>query len=1204
MNCAFVLMFVVLVPGAISSVAVEYNFEGSIPSEISPKTNLQITTSRFKKGSKSLKWQWSAAQKLTWDLSAKNVQIKRNAGIQIWVHNSEALANKCLSICVRQLQDSSEKNFCFPFSLNFKGWRGAWVSYSEFFGCSTTSSASVRGQQNYVGKVKQFTITAPSGVTSSKTLHIDFLRFLDKLPTGTRDLIVPPLTYVESNQNYCTSCSKIFSGLTQEDALLRHRRKSFWHQIYRWSLQPAYPSLPSTVDSSKMTAITEITRRLINWYASDTHAFTTIPHSVSTTDSFLKHRWDSLVKYFDDARVQYQKLLKGGSTTPNSGLFSRNDKSKARGGIEEFSFVHHRVLLPLTLEFHLKSRTVEVEHVACEFAKKYNCDSGNTLADADVEAITGKDASLKASFRASYSRSFDSTSNDMAPKCSTVKKACVEHVKGALESISNLRKTKIIGLMNYLKDQGLSKGSALGSMDHELLQMTGFLHSMFLMRKHLASDMVETMKWYVEFGEVYQETFEFKGSTADRIRSAMLYRLMAVLAMPESNKEEKTKKIRDMDAFKRWVENALSVTEGLSGLVKPDYTVFHHKTFYASAYGPQALHTVALISSLLEETAFELSSQIKLNIIDSLKVLRISAVLYSTPSSIGARFPRYDQAILAEMVPAYCYMATKSPSKDYLANGDPNFNSDLAEVRMCLRLYQPVPGSCTGELNERLCQGKASRIYYLNTLGSLEIIERVKRLAATYKIGPRKWFYKAEESPIGHWAKQFGSFSVHRRDDWAVSMKGFDKFVWDFESGKDNIYGMYGSHGAMLIANSEAALSSKNIDKGWDWRNSWYNPADNAMAGGLFLEGSKGKRQSRNGVFGMDFKQPTYIGEKSSPFKTVDFRFKKSVFFYDDLIVSLGSNIQHNGQNYEVHTTLFQDLMPSTSSSSSSTSSSNIFSCNNNGLSTKTSWSNIELAILVDVNGNRYYVPNPDSQGLVLHRNQRQDSYKANRNPPEATNGMYCTAWFNHGRNPSGAKSKYEYAVQVNAEPSSGTKKAQLVPSNRYRVIKKSAKTHVVEFKEHNGRGLVYGYVVFPISPSKAVRVGKSGPIKSVLQQSIMMTEETTSPKRLYISVKSPQLKLEQIDQSPSWCKGGKTNPSRNGDVDETLLYCSKSADQSVHINLRKPNQWSRLLSLYVGGKNKTGSKSDYLERAEAPNHSLLKFNKLQNGAETEVAFQ
>jgi len=59
---------------------------------------------------------------------------------------------------------------------------------------------------------------------------------------------------------------------------------------------------------------------------------------------------------------------------------------------------------------------------------------------------------------------------------------------------------------------------------------------------------------------------------------------------------------------------------------------------------------------------------------------------------------------------------------------------------------------------------------------------------------------------------------IHRRDDWAVSVKGFNKFVWDFESsGNQNAFWLYQSHGALLVANSEAALQTHDVDKGWDW---------------------------------------------------------------------------------------------------------------------------------------------------------------------------------------------------------------------------------------------------------------------------------------------------------------------------------------------------------------------------------------------------
>lgn len=76
--------------------------------------------------------------------------------------------------------------------------------------------------------------------------------------------------------------------------------------------------------------------------------------------------------------------------------------------------------------------------------------------------------------------------------------------------------------------------------------------------------------------------------------------------MPVSTQEEKKKKVRDMLALKKWYENALTPTEAFAGLLKPDYVGFHHNSYYASAYTPQALHVAAFIQFLLSGTRFAL----------------------------------------------------------------------------------------------------------------------------------------------------------------------------------------------------------------------------------------------------------------------------------------------------------------------------------------------------------------------------------------------------------------------------------------------------------------------------------------------------------------------------------------------------------------------------------------------------------------------
>lgn len=76
--------------------------------------------------------------------------------------------------------------------------------------------------------------------------------------------------------------------------------------------------------------------------------------------------------------------------------------------------------------------------------------------------------------------------------------------------------------------------------------------------------------------------------------------------MPNSTEEERKIKIRDMDALHRWYHNSLTPNEAFAGLLKPDYVGFHHNSYYASAYTPQALHVAAFIQYLLSGTSFAL----------------------------------------------------------------------------------------------------------------------------------------------------------------------------------------------------------------------------------------------------------------------------------------------------------------------------------------------------------------------------------------------------------------------------------------------------------------------------------------------------------------------------------------------------------------------------------------------------------------------
>ena len=60
----------------------------------------------------------------------------------------------------------------------------------------------------------------------------------------------------------------------------------------------------------------------------------------------------------------------------------------------------------------------------------------------------------------------------------------------------------------------------------------GFMNAVYLLKQVLQdagkkSDYAATMKWYNDFGEVYQNPFEYAGTTADRMRTISLWRLVS-----------------------------------------------------------------------------------------------------------------------------------------------------------------------------------------------------------------------------------------------------------------------------------------------------------------------------------------------------------------------------------------------------------------------------------------------------------------------------------------------------------------------------------------------------------------------------------------------------------------------------------------------------------------------------------------------------
>ncbi|WP_282080416.1 chondroitinase family polysaccharide lyase [Aquimarina algiphila] len=151
-------------------VAQDQSFEGyGVPANWKASIgNLSISTSHYKLGIKSLKWDWSANDVLTVsNLQAEGLVPSEVLGFfknmfRMWIYNNNAIPDENLEI--EFYDNNNQKQFYYPFYLNFKGWRAASASYKEEMLGNKASS-----------NITTLRIKAPN--TGSGTLYFDFIDY-------------------------------------------------------------------------------------------------------------------------------------------------------------------------------------------------------------------------------------------------------------------------------------------------------------------------------------------------------------------------------------------------------------------------------------------------------------------------------------------------------------------------------------------------------------------------------------------------------------------------------------------------------------------------------------------------------------------------------------------------------------------------------------------------------------------------------------------------------------------------------------------------------------------------------------------------------------------------------------------------------------------------------------------------------------------
>ena len=622
---------------------------------------------------------------------------------------------------------------------------------------------------------------------------------------------------------------------------------------------------------------------------------------------------------------------------------------------------------------------------------------------------------------------------------------------------------RVLDVFDYLHDQGWADGSGVGAMHHEFLRVAGYAHAVYLMRDVLQSrGMLErelaTLKWFSMFGELYEDPQEL-GANADFIRSVAMYRLLCILMMDDT-----PEKVANMLRYVAWLNNALSIAPGWLDTIKPDFVGFHHRGIYANAYAPNAFHVASVLVYLLRDTPFAVADDKRDNLKQALLTSRIMANTYDISMAVNGRFPR-NTAVVTKLLPAYMYVALSySPVDEELSGA-------------FMQLWKPKSQLLIEDLFERV----SVRLMYLHTPGAMQM------MADFTEAG-----YASADPPSGHWTLPYGALSIHRRGDWMVSMKGWSKYVWDYESsGRNNPLGRYLSYGSMLIYASGDPVgreASGIVRDGWDW-SMWpgttvirlsheqlkhegrdRNFSDETFVGGVNIGG-------RNGVFALKLHDTRF---------NTSFRAVKTVFCFDDVIVCLGSGIE-NDDGHATVTPLFQAAV-------SEDRPTGVNGERVRGIPYTFSGTKGQRAWLMDSRGNGYVVP--DGGDL---RVQREVQVSKNYGRDSGGTGTFELAYLDHGSAPQDGF--YEYAVLVQR---SADRVSAFANAPEYDVWQRDGEAHIVH---HRGMKAT-GYALFDTDARPT-----DGAVVAVSLPSLVMSREVGDG--LLLSVADPDFGWNWEIQTP-----------------------------------------------------------------------------------------
>ena len=626
--------------------------------------------------------------------------------------------------------------------------------------------------------------------------------------------------------------------------------------------------------------------------------------------------------------------------------------------------------------------------------------------------------------------------------------------------------------MDYLLDQGVFYyygGMTWSNYTSVRGVASGFLDGMNAYTDEQKREVCKGIQWIWEVNQAYAPAeVAAVDQSSDYIHLALADAYGSLIFMPDA-----AEAVEGARAMTRLLENFSQYSAGGEDVLKPDGTGFHHNSHYNNymyAYDNWVLTLHNLIGTPFQVSEGAYQRLRKAVVSMYLMASKDASDTHIFANSLAGRHPLsggnempFGKSIMSNLVEV---------GADILGTEDTELQS-YYNYFMCEELY---PG-----------------------------------VQPAYVEG----FHQFNYSPVG----------IYRLGNWVATMRCPTTKFWGAEiySGTNRL-GRYQSHGTLeIVYDGALEVSGLPADDGnsgtletggWDWNvvpgattvhyTDWQQMMPNGNTTDRFDQYSRTTNFSgalawgNCGMFGAEFDQIDTWG--SQRFTPTNLQFKKSVYAFDGMLISLGSNISATGEYGDdmiTATNLFQGIDSDVSGDLIVNGS--VMAA---GSDPVTNPSTEDLRI-VTPQGTGYIVPKGNDEIDIFHGEQSSPN-ETGSNIDSPVTVTAAKAYINHGVKPAEERSYQFVVVPGTNDADLAALESRIAAGEVYEVLAQNAQMHVLNYKPTG----VTAYTLFGAADALDY-----GYVQATGSEMLLMERFDQESRYLALAVCNPNLRPEDLPE-------------------------------------------------------------------------------------------